>query len=127
MKHNLIILVFLVILGSFIFLSVSFSQTQVGVSATVPVTDANREKSVNFTLQNKEADPEPVRPPNIYLYYFEKSLGLTNSSQANFQAQTIHDRYFSYGILAALMLIVAVFLTILLKIVDKYIINRLKR
>ncbi|MFA5188827.1 MAG: hypothetical protein WC460_05695 [Patescibacteria group bacterium] len=100
------------ILINFFYLSVSHGQTDVNVYGIVPETELNKNISTQPTqsVMTKE---------NKYQYFFEKSLGL-QQKEVTGEVQTIYDQAASWGLMALIMVILALILVIILRFVDTY-------
>lgn len=128
--RKIIFLIFLAVLANLAFLSVGHGQSSIGVAGFVPETDLNKNSN---KIQINLDENQPVFKENKYLYFFEKSLGLRSEQQGSelpAETHSPYDRIFSAVLMVILMLILAIFVWLLLRLIDgcvgKYRINKIK-
>jgi hypothetical protein len=118
-----IIIIIVAIFGFFILLSVTFgSQKGVGVSGYVPLTEQNR------ALLEKNLKP-PDQSLNKFQLFFENLLNIQPETkpvneQGNLYIQ--NDKWPSLLAMIAVLFGFTIILTLILKIVDKFIIARIR-
>lgn len=117
MKDNYIItiIIILVFIANFIFLSVGFTQKGVNIGGYVPLTDQNYEATMN-TINSDLDTTQAKYKENKYLYYFEKSQ-IEESKKASY---TDYDKYTSYALMIIVMVLFAIILLLLLHYNDKF-------
>ncbi len=123
MRKIVYILIIAVVLN-FLMMSLGRGETPgVNVSGYVPETDLNRnagEKIINHELEKK-----PVFKENKYLFFFEKTLGLSDAGQMPAdEVHTVYDQAASKLLLWLVLIMVAVILWISLNFLDKIIFQK---
>ena len=118
--NKIITILILVIIGTSFVLTLSYSAGgEFGVQAVVPATPYNTNINHDSNVQNQKTS---VTKQNKFLLFFEKFMSEKDNDQADNQEEEFdYDKYYSYGVLIVIMLIVAAIVLIILKLIDKFI------
>lgn len=111
---NIIIIIILVTIGTSLLLTMVYSSEGIGVQAIVPATEFN---------SNTETLIPAVKKQNKFLFFFEKTLNSEDQPDPVDIADSGYDQYYSYGLLISIMIIVAIFTFIILRLIEKLIIK----
>jgi hypothetical protein len=106
-----IVIIVCVLVVNFLILSIGYGQTNINIQAVVPQTETNKNIKTNQV--------QSTTKENIYQYFFEKGLNEQNTADTQ-ESQTIYDRISSYALMVVLMFIVALLMTIILKVIEYY-------
>jgi predicted PurR-regulated permease PerM len=123
--RKIISLLVLALIINLTILSISYGQNNVNIGGIVPVTEFNK-NSTKQQINVKNQNPTPAQ--NVYLYFFEKTLGLQTEAEKNQdnptdEAQTVYDQVYSSLLLWVLMFVVAVIVLFILRIIDRVILR----
>lgn len=126
MKNEFFVIIILAIIANFIFLSFGYtSDPGVSIQAVVPLTDKNVSATLESTLNKSDQDKEPISKENKYLQFFAKSQEIEAQNQKNpaaqfVAAQTVHDKFSSYGLMVLVLLVCASVLVFILRLIERF-------
>ena len=126
MRYQFFVIILLSFIAYFLFQSIGFGQQAANIQAVVPLTPEN----VASTIQALEDKQNPMSKPKVkenkYLYYFQKTLDASQNETDSALVQTAYDKYASYGFMLGILFICAIFLVLILRLLEHWL-NEFKK